>query len=82
MGHPVLDSIKTESIDASRKLTNPFRRRSTWNEPFRGRTDESDSDSEGEIEVFHTRNTRTRNQSSSGALQGSEARSLRSGALR
>ena len=56
----------------------PLRRRSTWNEPFRGRTDESDSESEGEVEVFQTRNPRTRNQSSSGTLQGSETRSTRS----
>ena len=56
----------------------PLRRRSTWNEPFRGRTDESDSESEGELEVFPPRSLRTRNQSSSGALQGSETRNPRS----
>ena len=55
-----------------------LRRRSTWNEPFRGRTDESDSESEGELEVFPPRSLRTRNQSSSGTLQGSETRNPRS----
>ena len=72
---PVLTLFKYETFWKTKAI--PFRRRSTWNEPFRGPTD-SDSESEGELEVFTTRNPRTRNQSSSGALQGPETRNLRS----
>ena len=68
-------NASTKHLGKTKSIT--LRRRSTWNEPFRGPTD-SDSESEGELEVFTTRNPRTRNQSSSGALQGSETRNPRS----